>query len=262
ELPPLAKFSGEFGILESREGGVLPVTLRNLEPEVAARLLDAANAAAPGTLPGSQAPIPARSLRLVDDDAEIARWLLRVEKAMEPRGERVRVGDGWEWRESTGSTSVFAGLPADAPGVRAFEVPKPAGARAFEVVGIPLEKPGFYVVEFASPRLGAALLGDGRTRYVATAALVTDLAVHLEWGRAAPLVWVTTLDGGEPVAAAHVQISDSCTGTRRWEGETGGDGIARVPSGALPDPRRSGWPGLRCGEFETEHPLFASARAA
>jgi hypothetical protein len=31
-LPPLAKFPGNFGILELKEGGLLPVTLRNVEP--------------------------------------------------------------------------------------------------------------------------------------------------------------------------------------------------------------------------------------
>ncbi len=36
--------------------------------------------------------------------------------------------------------------------------PSPLGARAFEVVGIPLKQPGFYVVELASPKLGEALL--------------------------------------------------------------------------------------------------------
>src|SRR5262245_21215731 len=139
--------------------------------------------------------------------------------------------------------------------MRAFEVPKPEGARAFEVVGIPLGEPGFYVVELASPRLGSALLGDARTRYVATAALVTNLAVHLAWGREASLVWVTTLDRAEPVAGAAVRISDYGTGAALWEGATGADGIARVPAGALPDPH--GW--SYCGD-SSSHPLFASAR--
>ena len=31
-LPPLAKFPGDFGIVELKEGGLLPVTLRNVEP--------------------------------------------------------------------------------------------------------------------------------------------------------------------------------------------------------------------------------------
>ena len=37
--PPLAKFSARFGIIELRHEPVLPVTLRNLEPEVKAKML-------------------------------------------------------------------------------------------------------------------------------------------------------------------------------------------------------------------------------
>ncbi len=37
--PPLAKFSARFGILELKADPVLPVTLRNLEPEVKARVM-------------------------------------------------------------------------------------------------------------------------------------------------------------------------------------------------------------------------------
>lgn len=33
-LPPLAKFPGDFGIVELKEGGVLPVTLRNVEAKL------------------------------------------------------------------------------------------------------------------------------------------------------------------------------------------------------------------------------------
>src|SRR4029434_4630605 len=47
---------------------------------------------------------------------------------------------------------------------RAIRVPKLLGARAFEVVGIPLKQPGFYVVELASPKLGAALLADPQSK--------------------------------------------------------------------------------------------------
>jgi uncharacterized protein YfaS (alpha-2-macroglobulin family) len=267
ELPPLAKFSGEFGILEAREGGVLPVTLRNLEPEVAAKLLRV------GAAPGAAEGIPARSVRLRDDDAEIVRWIRRVEAAMRYRSERVREGEAsgarsepqaseghrtWVWKERTGSTSVFEGAPPGSGETRSFAVPKPGGAREFEVVGIPLGEPGLYVVELASPRLGAALLESDGPRYVATAALVTNLAVHLEWGRESSLVWVTTLDAGEPVAGAEVRISSWCTGERLWDGRTDADGIARVAGGALPAPHSGGW----CGSGGANPPLFASARTA
>ncbi|MGH8584370.1 MAG: alpha-2-macroglobulin family protein, partial [Gammaproteobacteria bacterium] len=45
EYPPLAKVSGEFGIIEWKEGGILPVTVRNIEPGLALqRLLPAREA--------------------------------------------------------------------------------------------------------------------------------------------------------------------------------------------------------------------------
>ena len=80
--------------------------------------------------------------------------------------------------------------------------------------GLPLA-PGFHVLEVASPVLGASLLapehGAGRTMYVRTSALVTNLAVHFKLGRENALAWVTTLDRGQPVAGAAVQVSD-CNG--------------------------------------------------
>ena len=54
-----------------------------------------------------------------------------------------------------------------------------ASDRVAEVIGIPLGEPGLYVVELASTRLGAALLGTPGPLYVPTAALVTNLSVHL-----------------------------------------------------------------------------------
>ena len=67
------------------------------------------------------------------------------------------------------------------------------------MIGIPLKKPGFYIVELASPRLGRALHGEDKAYYVATSVLVTNLSVHLKHGRESSLVWVTSLDRGKPV---------------------------------------------------------------
>ena len=39
KYPPLAKFSSRFGILELKADPILPVTLRNLEPQVNARMI-------------------------------------------------------------------------------------------------------------------------------------------------------------------------------------------------------------------------------
>jgi hypothetical protein len=232
--PPLAKFSGTFGILEAREGGVLPVTLRAVEP----------------VLNAQRTVLPGRVLRIDADGSSIAGWLTRVDNAAEPSGKWVDADDpdngrglkpklaGRElaeaeegtsrprrvWRDTTGSSSIFG----SGDSTTAFTIAKPGGRRPEEVIGIPLGLPGFYVVELASRELGAATLGAGETRYVATAALVTDLAVHFLWGRESSLVWVTRLSTGRPVAGAAVAISDFCDGDTVWQGQTGADGTATV----------------------------------
>ncbi len=243
DYPPLAKFNGEFGILEAKEGGVLPVTLRNLEPAVAGKT----------ATPGQQG-IPGQLQRLEQDDQAIAAWLRKVAKAGDNRFEEIpkeNEDDEQRFRNLTGTESVFG------PGekTQAFDLPKPGGAQAFEVVGIPLQKPGFYVVELASPRLGAALLGEERPRYVATSALVTNLSVHFKWGRESSLAWVTSLDQAQPVVGAEVRVSDFCTGAEIWRGRTGPDGTARI-QGGLPAANADD----SCYEGSTSHPLFISAR--
>ena len=232
--PPLAKFSGTFGIIELEAGPVLPVTLRSVDGPSAA----------------TDAVVPAKVVRVDADPRAIYGWLARVETAMQSRGEWIPAGKHGEqaWKELTGSTSVFP------PGAdtEAIAVPKPAGTEAFEVVGIPLSGPGLFVVELASRRLGDSLLGPGQTRYVATAALVTNLAVHFKWGRESSLVWVTRLDDGRPVPGAAVTIADPCTGAARWSGRTGRDGIA-LAQVALGEPRSY-------GSCDSErHPLLAMA---
>jgi hypothetical protein len=90
-------------------------------------------------------------------------------------------------------------------------LPKPDEAKPFEVVGIPLEAPGLYIVEIESPRLGAFLLGKPQSAFIPTSVLVTNLSVHFKWGRQASLIWVTTLDEGRPGHDAQVAVHD-CTG--------------------------------------------------
>lgn len=243
EYPPLAKFSGDFGIIELKAGGVLPVTLRNLESNVAGQRV----------VVEAQNGVPGQVKRLDQNDADIARWIERVKEAGALRGEWVEGGpDGKSvWKEATGSESVFGA--DDQPD--SISLPKPLGEKEFEVVGIPLEKSGFYVVELASPKLGASLLGENKPRYVATAALVTNLAVHFKWGREASLAWVTTLDKAEPVKGAAVRISDYCSGKLLWEGQSGEDGIARIGPDVL------GSPHSNAGCYEgSPAPLFVSAR--
>ncbi|MBP1621939.1 MAG: hypothetical protein H6Q02_2706, partial [Acidobacteria bacterium] len=248
EYPPLVKFPGEFGILEVREGGLLPLTVRNVEASLAGRRLP-------------EESVPGRQRRVLDDieimgwlervknvldDIEIMGWLERVKKGMEPRGEWLEGKDGAAvWKELTGSEPVLGA----AGGSERIKVPVGEGGKAFEVVAIPLRDPGFYVVELASPRLGAALLGQAKPRYVTTTALVTDLAVHLKWGREGSLVWVTRLADGRPVAGADVVVRRVGTGEILWRGQSDAQGIARVAAGALPERR-----------YDTA--LYVSARTA
>ena len=198
--------------------------------------------------------IRAKILRLDNDPAAIGEWLRRVERAEEPSGEWVESDSPGtshprrEWRETTGMQAVLGAADS------AVEL-NVATTHATEVIGIPLRKPGFYVVELQSQALGNALLGRDVPRYVSTSALVTDLAVHLEWGREASSVWVTRLNDGTTVAGAEVVITDFCTGAQIFQGRTNRDGIARIDS-ALGDPQSVD------GCFGTHHPLMALAKKA
>jgi uncharacterized protein YfaS (alpha-2-macroglobulin family) len=230
--PPLVKFAAPFGILEAGQGGVLPVTVRNVEPG----------------LQGRNLAVAGRSMTLGGSDADVARWLRTVEAAQEEKSDP---GPSGHEDARVNMTGAHAVLPQGQG--RPLSVALPGRGRDFEVVGIPLGKPGFYVVELASPVLGRALLGRNAPRYVAAAALVTDMAVHFKWGRERSLVWVTALGTGKPVANATVQISDSCTGKPLARGITDRSGGLMVPAG-LPQPETYG------GCDSETHPLMVSAR--
>jgi uncharacterized protein YfaS (alpha-2-macroglobulin family) len=251
DYPPLLKFSGDFGIVErsSRSldrpkndlapsgggsggfpepgaqltGGLLPLTVRNLEP---------------GAEGGTAARV--RWVR-VTDDAAILAWQARVRKIdnpeFDPRSNR---------RPETRHAQLLDNWEA---GVVERALPKPNGAKAFEVVGIPLQQPGFYVVEAESKRLGKSLLGQDVPMFVRTTALVTNLGVHFKWGAGASLAWVTRLDLGTPVAGAAVTVRD-CKGRLYAQTTTDQQGMALIPQG-LPDPRNAQW----------DCPLMVSARA-
>jgi len=235
-MPPLIKFAAPFGILEAGQGGVLPVTVRGVEPRLARGL---------SGVSGGKARIEA-------DDRAIANWLRRVAESQETD---IR-NDGTEKKpvivNHTGDRTLFA---AD-DRVERMELALPGGGKEFEVVGIPLSEPGFYVVELASPTLGRALLGRPATRYVAAAALVTDMTVHFKWGRSGSLVWVTSLDSGKPVADAAIRVTDSCSGKLLANGSTDRTGRLLVVA-RLPEPTSR----ERCDpEDAGSGPLMISAR--
>jgi uncharacterized protein YfaS (alpha-2-macroglobulin family) len=210
QAPPLVKFAAPFGILEAKGDRMLPVTVRNVEPKLAAQLSSQLS----GPLHSTGAALQLKAGR----EQEVIAWLRRLAA---PFG-------GWTPQQPSGKqleASVFAGVKADT--LQRFTLPKPNGRRAFEVIGVPLREPGFYVVELASPRLGAALNPNGRTAYVRSAALVTNMAAHFKLGAQSSLVWVTTLDKGRPVAGAQVEVRD-CAAKLLWSGASDALGIARI----------------------------------
>lgn len=233
--PPLVKFAATFGIVEANEAHDLPVTVRAVEPQLAGKFTSVAGKAA----------------RIADDDAQIADWLRRLDKAGEDDFERIEKQDAPTVTiNHTGEKPLLASGQGSA-----LKLDLPGKGKAFEVVGVPLGGKGFHVVELASPALGNALLGRNVPRYVSAGALVTNMAVHFKWGREASLVWVTALDSAKPVAGAAVRISDSCDGRQLATGRTGADGTLTVRAG-LPAP--SLYTG--CDEG-ADHTLMVSARA-
>ena len=211
DFPPLAKFpAAPFGIVELNADATLPVTLRNIENSVVIRSADARKA------PGKLAKLK------IDDDAGMIEWISKLnqfhETTIRKNGEDVQ----------TRSLSLLATESA----ATKLDLPASTGqnGRPFEVIGIPLASPGFYVLELESRKLGAALLDKPIPMYVRTSALVTNLSVHIKLGRENGAVWVTTLDNAKPVSDAQIQVSD-CNGKMLWRGRTNLHGVAMLPSG-------------------------------
>jgi uncharacterized protein YfaS (alpha-2-macroglobulin family) len=231
EPPPLIKFAAPFGIVEAKEGGIMPVTVRGVEPQLAPTVHNVAGAA----------------LRVEDSDGEVAQWLRDVATHEESE---IDYGDSEKNEPNvnhTGEKSLLAGKGAK------LSVPLANAGKAFEVIGVPLKTPGFYVVELASPKLGQALLGRNAPRYVAASALVTNMAVHFKWGRERSLAWVTALDSAHVVGGAEVRVTDSCDGAIRARGTTDSEGRLLVTG--LPEP--TSYTGC---DGEATHPLMVSAR--
>jgi uncharacterized protein YfaS (alpha-2-macroglobulin family) len=228
DYPPLAKFAADFGVIE-RADPLLPVTIRNIEAEVKARMFDGVDhkdtvekavenvSGADGKVSGALKSLftgqVTGTVHNFVSEADIMVWLSRVQRA-DPR------------------KSIFSGTEA-AGKTTSFTIPKPNGAKAFEVIGIPLREPGFYVVELESKILGESLFGDSRPYYAPAAALVTNLSAHFKRGRESSLVWITTLDKAEPVKDAQVSIRD-CENTVFWEGKSDQNGVVYVNK-ELPD---------------------------
>jgi hypothetical protein len=215
-FPPLAKFAARFGIVEWKADPTLPVTIRNLEAETLVRSLRADSKEPPAGLTEQVREywkrLQARWWRIPPDRPEdVLPWLRRVATAKR-------------------DVSVFSGQ-TESRSPNTLTLPQPTRAQSFEVVGIPFDAPGLYVVEIESMRLGRSLLDKAQPMFVPTAALVTNLSVHFKWGRETSLVWVTTLDTGKPAADAWVTVQN-CLGKILWKGQTDAQGLVRF--GPLP----------------------------
>lgn len=214
KLPPLVKFPGNFGIVELKEGGVLPVTVRNVESTLkTARLV----------LPGSHR----FSEQRLTEDGDVIAAMRALEKFEAQTREIEQIVDGEKRVVVDTFYARELSFLADRPGVIRQDLPKPGGSSEFEVMGIPLAKPGYHIVEIESQLLGKALLATPKPMYVRAAALVTNMAVHFKVGADNALVWVTALDTGKPVAGADVQISDD-NGQSLWKGKTDSKGRALI----------------------------------
>ena len=153
-LPPLAKFSGDFGIVEWQEGGVLPVTLRNIEAKLQL------------------------NERRLTDDAEIIAAMQALAR-FERQTKKVRVmhdGKAEDYEDPYYARELT--FLARQPNVTKRDLPKPGGSAEFEVVGIPLAKPGFHIVEVE--RL-YPLPGSGETAEVATKLSTSYFDACLMW---------------------------------------------------------------------------------
>lgn len=256
--PPLVKFAARFGILERNAQPAIAVTVRNVEAQLAAAM---------STVKVGETPSVSGSLLSLNRPKDVITWLRALNE--------VQHGE-------PGKNSIFS--KEDKPSQ--FKLPKPGGQKAFEVIGIPLNGPGFYVAELASPKLGAALMADEESSnetgeekkksegffgklisaakevikgknekiyYVQSAALVTNLSVHFKQGRESSLVWVTSLDKGEPVKGAEVVVSD-CSGKTYWQGKSDAQGIASI---AQELPSRNTLPGCISN---WDHQYFVTAK--
>ena len=277
-LPPLAKFSsGTFGIIERfaepNMPTIVPVTLRQIEIPASAAATSASASSANGSAGTPQRTDGARLNTLrIDDDTAVRQWMSLVERfdsgTMTVKSiENARLG-----LLAKGQHPVYPppapGEPQPKPqdrdvdlrslslllgqsGVQPMTVPidpadKAGATRPFEVVGIPIRTPGFYVLELASGALGRSLLAENKAMFVRTAVLVTNLGVHFKQGRDNSLVWVTSLDKGLPVPNAQVRVSD-CNGEELASGMTDAQGLYRIDSTLIekrPCDYRSGLDGL------------------
>jgi alpha-2-macroglobulin len=191
-FPPLAKFPGAFGILESQADPIMPVSVRNVEKSV--------------TLKKSSAVIS------LNDPKIFMSWLDAIEK---------RQNGGYDQKTELRHRSVFEGSKIK---LQTQGLTYSASKNEIEVLGLPLKQKGLHLLELSSPTVAEALLDNQKSFFTSTAVLVTNLAAHLKLGETNSLVWVTTFDKAQAVPGAEVKIYN-CKGEMVESGKTNKEGF-------------------------------------
>lgn len=186
--PALLKFASSFGLIEAGPQAMWPLTLRRVEKSVATEF-----GGWTGNITAAQFKDVIASMAEVERNNVSEKRLTYWQKL---KAEKIKV-------------------------------PKPQAASETEVIGIPLKKKGYYLVEMKSPLLGQALTGEKKDLYVRAAALVTDMAVHVKFSARESWVWVTELANGKTVADAKVKIYD-VKGNLVAESKTDAKGLAYI----------------------------------
>lgn len=229
-FPSLLKFaSGNFGIIESyadaepgnslkEHPALVPLTVRNIEKDF--------------KLKGLKFDAGKVQVLKVQDDLNVLKWLNRVSFFQEGqmtlsnidrylKGQSLNYDNSQEKEIDIRNYSLLAKNQA----AQSLTLPSLAESQnEAEVIGVPIEAPGFYVLEASSNSLGKNLTSTGEPMYVRSAVLVTNLAVHLKCSEQGALAWVTRLNDAQPVANAQVQIFHE-DGNVLATGKTNQDGI-------------------------------------
>lgn len=169
ENPSLLKFAANFGIIEAGPEAAVALTLRRVEKSIQTKF------------GGWTGKVDSANFK------DIVNALNEVQRS--PYGE--------------------SSLKIKNISLQKMQVQKPSKPSDTEVIGIPLKKTGFYVVEMESPLLGQNLLNRKTPFYVRSASLVTNMALHLKFSSEESWIWVTNLKNAQVVSGATVKIYDA-----------------------------------------------------
>ena len=137
------------------------------------------------------------------------------------------------WPQQDGGVPypILAHLAGQLPAPVNLPVQTSGGAMAFH--GLPLDKPGLWLVEIDSPTYRSARREDQRPpAQRARVVQVTDLNITVRASaQGLSLIWITRFSDAQPVANADVAIYD-CNDALVWRGQSARDGSASVALGA------------------------------